>query len=269
MISIGHSNVPRIIIGVDTHKDEHVAVAVNSLGVRIGQLNLPTTDKGYSSLERWAHSMGEIDAFGVEGTGSYGAGLSRFLRGKGYRVVEVNRPDRSTRRRLGKSDPTDAEMAARAVLAGVARDRPKSGVDEVEMIRMLKSTKDSAMKGRTQAINQMKALVVTAPVELRAMLRDFSSNQLVVRCARWHHEYVKTPTAAAKYALWCLARRYIQLAQEIEALDNELARLTKMFAQHSRSHWALDLTQLPHSWSPPAVTPSVSNPRLLLLLYAA
>jgi len=158
--------VPGIIVGVDTHKDEHVAVVVDKLGIRIGQRSLPTTNMGYVSLERWASGLGEIDAFGVEGTGSYGAGLARFLRGQGHKVVEVNRPDRSTRRRLGKSDPTDAEMAARSVLAGVARDQPKSGIDKVEMIRMLKRTKDSAMKSRIQAINQMKALIVTAPVEL-------------------------------------------------------------------------------------------------------
>jgi transposase len=121
-------------------------------------------------------------------------------------------------------------MAARAVLAGVARDRPKSGVDKVEMIRMLKSTKDSAMKGRTQAINQMKALIVTAPVELRAVLRGLTTNQLVARCARWRHGQLGTPTAAAKYALRSLARRHIQLTQEIEALDAQLARLTAAFA---------------------------------------
>ena len=167
MIPITPPNVPGIIIGVDTHKEEHVAVAVDKLGVHIGQHKLPTTDTGYAGLEHWARRLGEIDAFGVEGTGSYGAGLARFLRSQGRRVIEVNRPDRSTRRRLGKSDPTDAEMAARSVLAGVAHDRPKSGVDKVEMIRMLKSTKDSAMKSRTQAINQIKAIIITAPVELR------------------------------------------------------------------------------------------------------
>ena len=230
MISISHPKVPGIIIGVDTHKDEHVAVAVDSLGVRIGQRNLPTTNTGYAGLEHWARSLGELDAFGVEGTGSYGAGLARFLRGQGHRVIEVNRPDRSTRRRLGKSDPTDAEMAARAVLAGVAHDRPKSGVDKVEMIRMFKSTKDSAMKGRTQAINQMKALIVTAPVELRAVLRGLITNQLVACCARWRHGQLGTPTAAAKYALRSLARRHIQLTQEIVALDAQLARLTAAFA---------------------------------------
>ena len=207
-----------------------MAVAIDKLGARIGQRNLPTTSMGYMSLECWANSLGEIDAFGIEGTGSYGAGLSRFLRDRGHRVIEVNRPDRTTRRRLGKSDPTDAEMAARAVLAGVARDRPKSGVDTVEMIRMIKSAKDSAMKGRTQSINQMKALVVTAPAELRSILRDLTTNQLIARCARWRHGQPLTPTSAAKYTLWSLARRHIQLTREIEALDVHLARLTAAFA---------------------------------------
>lgn len=230
MSSMCHPNAAGVIIGVDTHKDEHVAVAIDDLGVRIGQRNLPTTDTGYASLENWAKSLGEIDAFGVEGTGPYGAGLARFLRRQGHKVIEVNRPDRFTRRRLGKSDPTDAEMAARSILSGVSQDRPKSGVDEVEMIRILKGTKDSAMKGRTQAINQMKALVVTSPAEIRAKLRDMSASRLVARCERWRHGHLDTPTDAAKYALWCLARRYQQLTQEIEVLDAELARLTAAFA---------------------------------------
>lgn len=230
MMPISQPGVPRIIIGVDTHKDEHVAVAVDGVGVRIGQLTLPTTDTGYRGLAHWAKGLGEIEAFGVEGTGSYGAGLARFLKGNGYRVIEVNRPNRATRHRLGKSDPTDAEMAARAVLAGVARDEPKSGVDQVEMIRMLKSTKDSAMKGRTQAINQIKALVVTAPVELRAALSELSTRQLVARCAGWCNVSMQTPTAAAAYALRSLARRYSQLTEEIEGLNAELERLAMAFA---------------------------------------
>ncbi len=105
MVSRGCLHVPGIIVGVDTHKDEHVAVVVNNLGVRIGQRNLPTTNTGYVGLEHWASSLGEIDAFGVAGPGSYGAGRARFLRGRGHRVIEVNRPDRSARRRLGKSNP--------------------------------------------------------------------------------------------------------------------------------------------------------------------
>ena len=178
-------HAPKIVVGVDTHKEEHVAVVIDKLGARMGQLTVPTTNTGYVALERWARTLGEIQAFGVEGTGSYGAGLARLLRGQGHIVIEVNRPDRSTRRRLGKSDSTDTEMAARSVLAGVARDQPKSGVEEVEMIRMLKSTKDLAMKGRTQAINQMNALVVTAPVKLREVLSMLASSQLEVRCSRW------------------------------------------------------------------------------------
>lgn len=230
MVSKGTVDVPRIIVGVDTHKDEHVAVVVDTIGVRMGQCKLPATQAGYVDLERWANSLGEIDAFGVEGTGSYGAGLARFLKGEGHSVIEVNRPNRSTRRRVGKSDTTDAEMAARAVLAGVARDEPKSGVDKVEMIRMLKSTKDSAMKGRTQAINQIKALVVTAPVKLRAALSGLTTRQLVARCAGWRNASMETPTEAAKYALRSLSRRYAQLAEEIEGLNAELERLTMAFA---------------------------------------
>ena len=150
-----------VIIGVDTHKDQHVAVAIDGRGVRLGENHLPATTCGYEELERWSRSLGAIHAFGIEGTGSYGAGVARFLTGRGYTVIEVNRPDRSVRYRKGKSDPTDAEMAARAVLAGVADATPKSGEGEVEMIRMLKSARDSAVKARTQAANQMKALVVT------------------------------------------------------------------------------------------------------------
>ena len=160
----------RVIVGVDTHRDEHVAVAIDRLGAWLGQHNLRAVSSGYDGLHCWASGLGEIVTFGIEGTGSYGAGLARFLAARGCTIFEVNRPDRSTRRRVGKSDPVDAEMAARSVLAGVARDYPKSGLDTVEMIRMLKIVKSSAMKARTQAMNQMKALIVTAPLELRHQL---------------------------------------------------------------------------------------------------
>ena len=137
---IGHEGIrgAEVVIGVDTHQDAHVAVAIDRQGVRLGELRTVATTRGYEELERWSRSLGEIRAFGIEGTGSYGAGVARFLTGRGYAVVEVNRPDRATRYRKGKSDPTDAEMAARAVLAGVADATPKSGQGEVEMIRMLK-----------------------------------------------------------------------------------------------------------------------------------
>jgi transposase len=144
--------------------------------------------------------------------------------------VEVNRPDRSTRYRKGKSDPTDAEMAARAVLAGVADATPKSGEGEVEMIRMFKSTKDSAVKARTQAINQMKALVVTAPAGLRETQSGLSATALAVRCKGFRPGRLENPTAAAKYALRSLACRYRQLDKETGELQAELERLTQMAA---------------------------------------
>ena len=176
-----------VIIGVDTHRDQHVAVAIDGRGVRLDENHVPTTIRGYEELERWSRSLGEIRAFGIEGTGSYGAGIARFMTGRGYTVIEVNRPDRSVRYRKGKSDPTDAEMAARGVLAGVADATPKSGEGEVEMIRMLKSARDSAVKARTQAANQMKALVVTGP-------------DRAPRDARWSH-HQRTRQAVQKLPL--------------------------------------------------------------------
>ena len=187
-----------VIIGVDTHKDEHVAVAIDGRGVRLAEKHVPVTTYGYKELERWSRSLGEVHAFGIEGTGSYGAGIARFLTGRDYAVIEVNRPDRSVRFRKGKSDPTDAEMAARAVLAGVADATPKSGKGEVEMIRMLKSARDSAVKARTQAGNQMKALVVTAPADLRETLDGLSTSALVKRCRSFRTSRLDEPKTAAK-----------------------------------------------------------------------
>ena len=117
----------QVVVGVDTHQDKHVAVAIDQHGVRLGEFHTPTTTRGYQNLERWSLGLGAVQAFGIEGTGSYGAGVARFLSGRGFTVVEVNRPDRATRYRKGKSDPTDAESAARSVLAGVARRHSQVG----------------------------------------------------------------------------------------------------------------------------------------------
>lgn len=224
------SRTVQVIIGVDTHQDKHVAVAIDQQGVRLAERHVPATSYGYEEMERWSRNLGEVRVFGVEGTGSYGAGLARFLIGRGLSVVEVNRPDRSVRYRKGKSDPTDAEMAARAVLAGVADAIPKSGEGEAEMLRMLKSTRDSAVKARTQAVNQMKALVVTAPAGLRETLDGLSATALAVRCKGFHPGRLENPTAAAKYALRSLACRYLQLDKETRELQAELERLTQMAA---------------------------------------
>ena len=169
----------------------------------------------------------KLFAFGIEGTGSFGAGVARYLTGLGYAVFEVNRPDRLTRYRKGKSDPTDAEAAARAVLSGVADATPKSGEGEVEMIRMLKCAKDSAVKARTQAVNQMKSLVVTAPAELRELLNGLPPAALASRSKSFRPSPLNDPTAAAKYTLRSLACRYCQLNKEIKNLEAELSLLTR------------------------------------------
>ncbi|MYC07242.1 MAG: IS110 family transposase [Chloroflexi bacterium] len=148
----------------------------------LDEKQVPVAVCGYEEFERWSRSLGQIQAFGIEGSGSYGAGLTRFLTGSNYTVVEVNRQDRSVRHRKGKSAPTDAEVAARSVLAGVADATPKSGEGEVEMIRMLKSAKNSAVVARTQAVNQMKVLVVTVPAGLRERLDGPGTSALVKRC---------------------------------------------------------------------------------------
>ena len=219
-----------VVIGVDTHKDQHVAVAIDGRGVRLGENHVPATTCGYEELGRWSSSLGEIGALGIEGTGSYGAGVARFLTGRGYTVIEVNRPDRSVRYRKGKSDPTDAEMAARGVLAGVADATPKSGEGEVEMIRMLKSARDSAVKARTQAGNQMKALVVTAPAELRETLDGLTTSALAKRCSNFRTSRLDDPKTAAKYTLRSPACRYRQLSDELRDLEAGMERLTRSIA---------------------------------------
>lgn len=214
-----------VTVGVDTHLDVHVAVALDGLGVRLGELRLPTTLAGYRELEHWATELGAVRAFGIEGTGSYGAGLMRYLGARGHRVTEVNRPDRATRRRLGKSDPIDAEMAARAVLSGVATGTPKAGDGSVEMVRMLKIARDSAIKARTQSLNQLRSLLVTAPAELRESLAGLSALRLLQRCAAFRVGVLDTPTAAARHTLRSLARRNLALRAEAKDLEAGMHRL--------------------------------------------
>jgi transposase len=121
------TTVSEVILGIDTHKDVHVAVALNQLGRRLGELNVPATTKGYEKLLRWAEGFGPVCCAGVEGTGSYGAGLARRLKAAGISVMEVERPKRRHLRRKGKSDPIDAEAAARVVMADDTAGEPKSG----------------------------------------------------------------------------------------------------------------------------------------------
>ena len=229
----------RVVIGVDTHKYVHVAVALDELGTRLGEQHVPSNREGYARLEVWATTLGRVRAFGIEGTGSYGAGLTSFLRRQGHRVIEVNRGDRRSRRANGKSDTLDAEAAARSVLNGESRATPKAGDGTVEMIRQIKIARDTARKGKTSAMVTLKAVIVTAPSELRELLDGLTDKVLVERCASLRPGAVTSPTAAAKHALRTLARRHQLLALEMASHDAILDGLTGAIAPTLREGFGI------------------------------
>jgi transposase len=231
----------KIIVGIDTHKYAHVAVALDQLGVRVGERHIPANREGYARLEAWAASLGRVSAFGIEGTGSYGVGVASFLRRNGHRIIEVNRGDRRSRRSNGKTDTLDAEAAARAVLSGEAAAIPKSADGTVEMIRQLKIARDTARKGRTSAIVTLKALIVTCPDELRETFEGFTDKILIDRCASLRPGAVSSPTAAAKHSLRALAKRYQALGTEIAAHDAVLDELTKNYAPTLRDGFGIGI----------------------------
>jgi len=213
---------------VDTHLDFHVAVALDRLGRRLGEVKVPTTAEGYGRVLRWAEGFGPVRCAGIEGTGSYGAGLARHLKAAGIAVLEVERPKRRHLRRRGKSDPIDAEAAARAVLAGQAAGEPKSGDGRTEMIRTFRSARQSAVKARSQAANQLQSFVVTAPEKLRHRLRGLSTKdkELVAAAARFRPgDDPQDVEAATRFAMRSVARRYRDLWEEIAELDAQLERL--------------------------------------------
>ena len=233
--TMAHTAPPRVTVGVDTHKDLHVAAARDQLGRRLATTTIGATSAGYAELLGWAHGLGEVTAWGVEGTGSYGAGLARFLAAHGQRVLEVNRPDRAARRRHGKSDPVDADAAARAVQAGEATGVPKAAEGTVEMVRALRAARQTAVKARTQAINALKGLLVTAPTELREQLDGLSTPKLVGAAVVLEPGTLVTPTAATMLALCSLAGRYQHLDAEIKALTGKLDQLTAKTAPALRA----------------------------------
>lgn len=224
--SVTGTEVVEVVLGVDTHLDLHVAVALDQLGRQLGALTVPTTATGYESLVSWAEGFGSVRCAGVKGTSSYGAGLTRHFKTAGIPVMEIERPKRRRLRRDGKSDPIDAEAAARAVLADDTAGEPKSGDGRVEMIRALRTARHSAVKARSQSINQIKALVVTAPEKLRKRLRGLSTRKLVAVAARFRLESGPTDVqTATRFALRSVARRHQQLSEEIAKLDEQLDRL--------------------------------------------
>ena len=217
---------PTVTIGVDTHKDFHVAAAIDDRGGLLATATFPADSEGYQSLRCWAEDLGDIDAYGIEGTSSWGAGLTRYLAPGPARIVEVNSTNRQHRRRHGKSDTTDAIAAARAVQSGEATATPKSGSGAVEAVRVVRLTMRSAIKARTQAMNQLRCVLDTGPAALRAELAKLPAGQLVARVASLEPVGELTdPYAATVTALVSLARRHQQLSVEITTLRGHLKRL--------------------------------------------
>ena len=219
-----------VVGGVDTHRDVHVVAVVDQTGRVLGSAEFPSTTAGHRRLLRWLQRHGDVAMVGIEGTGAWGAGLARFFTAQGIQVVEVDRPNRQHRRRRGKSDPADAEAAARAALNGDASGIPKSRDGKVEAIRALRVARRSALKARTQAANQLHALVVTAPEELRARLRDLPVAQLAATAARFRTTSPDTAVTGTKIALSEIARRWLTLTDEIDRLDHHLDNLVAVTA---------------------------------------
>jgi transposase len=218
--------------GVDTHKDTHHAAVVDRNGGVLGDAQFPTDADGYQQLLDWLCGHGRVVKVGVEGTGSYGAGLERHLHAAGVTVVEVNRPNRQARRRHGKSDAIDAIAAARAALSGTADTTPKTGIGPVEAVRVLRMARDSAVKERTAAINQLKALIVTAPDGARATLRTLTPTALLHACLGFevNEARLHDPAEATKAALHAIATRISALKTEVAKADKRLKALTAKVA---------------------------------------
>ena len=207
--------------GVDTHKDTHTAAAVDAAGRMLGTAQFPATPAGYRQLLTWLRGQGPLAVIGVEGTGAYGAGLARHLHTEQVAVVEVDRPDRKTRRQQGKSDPVDAQAAARAALAGQRTGSPKTSDGQIEAIRNLRVARRSAIAHRAACTVQIKSLLITAPDPLREQLRHLPNAALHTTCAGLRPDLTRIadPTQAAKAALRSLARRHGALTEEINELD--------------------------------------------------
>ncbi|MDP7701927.1 IS110 family transposase [Mycobacterium sp. TY815] len=209
-----------IVAGVDTHKLIHCAAVLDAItGKLLATQEFAATRAGYRQLLAWSCSFGLVVKVGVEGTGSYGAGLKRYLQSQAVTVIEVSRPNRQDRRRQGKSDPIDAINAARAVLNEVASTTPKARDGYVEAVRQIRATRRSAVKARKAALHQIHGLLWCAPEELRDKLADYDRAALVTRCAR-----LRVPSTASFTDPVVGARRMLRrLAKRIKLLDEEIA----------------------------------------------
>lgn len=233
------NSIASVTGGVDTHLDVHVAAALDQRGGLLGTRSFPATAAGYQALVGWLRGFGPIVLVGVEGTGSYGVGLARHLRTEAIAVVEIDRPNRAKRRQKGKSDTLDAISAARAAHSGDATGKAKTRDGNVEGIRVLRLARVSALKARTQALNQLRSLICTAPDELRTRLRDLSVAELATTTAALRPGTTPGVETATKLAMRSLGRRIKTLEAEVADLDAVLHPLVAATAPKLVAHYGV------------------------------
>jgi transposase len=221
-------NATQVVVGVDTHQLTHHVAVIDTARGRVGDREFPANTNGYRDLVGYVTTLGEVRAYGVESTGSYGAGLTRHLLSVGAEVYEVNRPEKSTRVKAGKSDPIDAYSAAEQVLSGRASGRPKIKTGIVEALRTVKIPRDSAVKERARAYSQIRDLATTAPAAIHDALIGVTPRRRVAIAASYRPDPARMdePSQAIKHALRALARRVQALDAEIAEADKIITALT-------------------------------------------
>lgn len=218
--------------GVDTHKDLHVAAVVDGQDCVLGSECFPSTRHGYKQMLSWMRSFGELSRVGVECTGSYGAGLLRYLQQAGTTVLEVTAPDKRDRRKRGKDDTIDAENAAHTAFAGVRTVTPKARDGMVESLRVLKAYRKTPIAARRVALQLIQSTIVSAPDDLRESLRSMTRMQLIRTLAAWRPDLsdYRNLVCAYRITLKSLGRRYLELHDEIADLDVMIAALVDELA---------------------------------------
>jgi transposase len=211
----------RVVGGVDTHKDLHVAAVVDERDRVLATASFATTRQGYRQMLAWMRSFGVVRRIGIESTGSYGAGLLRFMQQAGIEVLEVTTPDAHDRRRRGKNDDLDAQSAAHAAFAGTRTVTPRSRDGMIEALRVLTACRKTAVAARRVALQMIHNTIVCAPDGLRETLRRMTRMQLVRTLAAWRPDLTayRDVEAAYRIGLKSLARRYLELHDEIADLD--------------------------------------------------